>query len=71
MLQRAYVELWVDQLLERHQALTPARARAAVHAVFGLLNSTPRSSQLPEREMAGLLRAMALGALDTDLGAAG
>ena len=71
VLQRAYVELWVDQLLERHQALTPARARAAVHAVFGLLNSTPRSSHLPEREMAGLLRAMALGALDTDLGAAG
>jgi AcrR family transcriptional regulator len=70
-LQRAYVELWVAQLLERHRGLTPARARAAVHATFGLLNSTPRSSHLPETEMAGLLRAMALGALATDLGASG
>jgi AcrR family transcriptional regulator len=68
-LQRAYVELWVAQLQERQPGLTPARARAAVHATFGLLNSTPRSSRLPEQEMAGLLRAMALGALTADLGA--
>ncbi|HET6560325.1 MAG TPA: TetR/AcrR family transcriptional regulator [Marmoricola sp.] len=70
-LQRAYVELWVAQLVEHHPSLEPARARAAVHATFGLLNSTPRSSHLPERQMAGLLRAMALGALDTDLGTSG
>ena len=68
-LQRAYVELWVAQLLERRSSLKPARARAAVHATFGLLNSTPRSSHLPERQLAGLLRVMARAALDTDLGA--
>jgi hypothetical protein len=65
ILQRAYVELWVTQLLERRPWMKPARARAAVHATFGLLNSTPRSSHLPEHQMAELLRVMALGALDT------
>ncbi len=65
LLQRAYVELWVTQLLERRPSIKPARARAAVHATFGLLNSTPRSSHLPERQMAELLRVMALGALDS------
>ena len=65
VLQRAYVELWVTQLLERRPSTKPARARAAVHATFGLLNSTPRSSHLPEAQMAELLRVMALGALDT------
>ncbi len=67
-LQRTYVELWVTQLLEREPSLGAARARAAVHATFGLLNSTPRSSRLPEDQMAELLRVMALGALDADLG---
>jgi AcrR family transcriptional regulator len=65
LLQRAYVELWVTQLLERRPSIKPARARAAVHATFGLLNSTPRSSHLPELQMAELLRVMALGALDS------
>jgi AcrR family transcriptional regulator len=70
-LQRAYVELWVAQLLERRSSVKPARARAAVHATLGLLKSTPRSSHLPERQMAGLLRVMARAALDTDLGTSG
>lgn len=55
-LQRAYVELWVDQLappLER----TAARARA--HAVFGLLNSTPHLTG----DRSAMLRQMALAAL--------
>ncbi|MEV7772494.1 TetR/AcrR family transcriptional regulator [Kitasatospora sp. NPDC086791] len=46
-LQRGYVELWVDVVRQAYPALAdPAAepvARAAVHAVFGLINSTPHS----------------------------
>jgi hypothetical protein len=38
-------------------------ARAAAHAVFGLINSTPHSRYLDRAEMAELLRGMALAAL--------
>ncbi|MFF3556403.1 SACE_7040 family transcriptional regulator [Streptomyces tsukubensis] len=40
-LQRQYVELWVTAVRELHPEVPEAEARAAVHAVFGLLNSTP------------------------------
>ncbi|MFJ5234615.1 TetR/AcrR family transcriptional regulator [Kitasatospora sp. NPDC088391] len=47
-LQRGYVELWVGVVREAFPPLAaPAAepvARAAVHAVFGLLNSTPHSA---------------------------
>jgi AcrR family transcriptional regulator len=62
-LQRAYVELWVDALADVHPSLGRDRARAMAHAVFGLLNSTPRSGFLDEPAMAGLLEAMAVRAL--------
>ncbi|MEE1937970.1 TetR/AcrR family transcriptional regulator [Streptomyces sp. TRM 70361] len=66
-LQRQYVELWVGVVREVHPALPEKEARAAVHAVFGLLNSTPhlsRPSALPDRETtAALLHRMARGAL--------
>jgi glutathione peroxidase len=62
-LQREYVEVWVDALLGVHERLTRPTARAMAHAVFGLLNSTPRSSHLPEAEMAPLLHRMAVAAL--------
>jgi AcrR family transcriptional regulator len=46
-LQREYVELWVATVRAAFPALaepgTESAARAAVHAVFGLLNSTPHS----------------------------
>jgi AcrR family transcriptional regulator len=59
-LQRAYVELWVDQLdLPREQG------RARAHAVFGLLNSTPHLEDAASR--APMLRAMALAALRAPL----
>lgn len=65
-LQREYVELWVTVVREVHPAPSEAEARAAVHAVFGLLNSTPhlgRPGSLPGRtDMARLLRRLALGA---------
>lgn len=41
-LQRQYVELWVAAVRELHPEVPETEARAAVHAVFGLLNSTPR-----------------------------
>lgn len=62
-LQSQYVTLWVDALLGQRPEMSPERARAAAHAVFGLINSTPHSARLSRPEMAGLLRAMALSAL--------
>ncbi|MEU3554931.1 SACE_7040 family transcriptional regulator [Streptomyces fragilis] len=64
-LQRQYVELWVEVVREVHPELAEPPARAAVHAVFGLLNSTPHLSRprLPNRAAtATLLHAMARGA---------
>jgi AcrR family transcriptional regulator len=55
-LQRAYVELWVDQL-----EVPRAEGRARAHAVFGLLNSTPHLEDASSH--APTLRAMALAAL--------
>ncbi len=57
-LQRSYVELWVDQLVP---PLTREGARARAHAVFGLLNSTPRIED-PALH-APVLKQMALAAL--------
>jgi len=62
-LQREYVELWVDALRQVHRDLTSKKARAMAHAAFGLLNSTPHSSLLPEPEMRTMLEQMALHAL--------
>ncbi|WP_067175914.1 SACE_7040 family transcriptional regulator [Microtetraspora niveoalba] len=64
-LQRLYVEEWVTVLSELYPACPPARLRAATHAVFGLLNSTPRSAgELPPEAMAPLLHGMAVASLD-------
>jgi AcrR family transcriptional regulator len=61
--QRAYVEEWVGVLLRLHD-ITEERARAAVHATFGLLNSTPHSAGALGRDaMAALLHTMAAAAL--------
>lgn len=40
-LQRRYVEIWVDTLCAVAPAVGETEARVRVHAVFGLLNSTP------------------------------
>ncbi|NGO78966.1 TetR/AcrR family transcriptional regulator [Streptomyces sp. YC504] len=65
-LQRQYVELWVEVVRKVYPSLSEADARASVHSVFGLLNSTPHLSRpgaLPGRTaMAGLLHRMARGA---------
>ncbi|WP_327175931.1 TetR/AcrR family transcriptional regulator [Streptomyces sp. NBC_01335] len=57
-LQREYVEIWVSVARTRYPALTEAEARVTVHAVFGLLNSTPRLARpeaLPDRAATALL----------------
>ncbi|MER6994862.1 TetR/AcrR family transcriptional regulator [Streptomyces sp. NPDC000410] len=66
-LQRQYVELWVDVVRRLHPDVPEGQARAAVHAVFGLLNSTPHlgsyGNGLPGRAaMEALLRKLAHGA---------
>ncbi|MEV6980585.1 TetR/AcrR family transcriptional regulator [Sphaerisporangium sp. NPDC051017] len=63
-LQRLYVEEWVTVLTEMYPDAPPPRLRAATHAVFGLLNSTPHSAgELPREAMAALLHGMARAAL--------
>ncbi|MEV5707540.1 TetR/AcrR family transcriptional regulator [Actinoallomurus sp. NPDC052274] len=63
-LQRAYAEEWVRVLLLMHPTAAEDRARAATHAMFGLLNSTPHSTgELNRDTMATLLHAMATDAL--------
>lgn len=67
-LQRQYVEEWVAVVRLVHPEATELEVRAAVHAVFGLLNSTPHiggQGDLPSRAaMAALLHRLALSALE-------
>ncbi|WP_110240362.1 TetR/AcrR family transcriptional regulator [Nocardioides gilvus] len=63
-LQRDYVDLWATTLQGLHPEVSLDTARACVHATFGLINSTPRSSRVPVEEMRALLTEMALRALD-------
>lgn len=69
-LQREYVDVWATQLQATHSAsgLPLARARAMAHVAFGLINSTPHSGLLPDAQMRGLLRDMALRALSAQQG---
>ncbi|GGT28297.1 SACE_7040 family transcriptional regulator [Streptomyces purpureus] len=62
-LQRQYVELWVVVVRELYPVPTEAEARAAVHAVFGLLNSTPHLGPGAGRTVTeGVLQRLAHGA---------
>ncbi|GAB3117248.1 TetR/AcrR family transcriptional regulator [Streptomyces calidiresistens] len=72
-LQRQYVELWVEVVCRVYPDLSERCARGAVHAVFGLLNSTPhlsaRTGALPDRAgTADLLHRMARAALASAAG---
>jgi AcrR family transcriptional regulator len=67
-LQRRYVEVWVQAVRDTTPDLDEPTARAAAHAVFGLINSTPHSRHLGRDGMATMLREMAAAAL---VGAAG
>lgn len=63
-LQRLYAEEWVTVLSELFPGVPHVRLRAATHATFGLLNSTPHSAdELAVADMADLLRTMARATL--------
>lgn len=62
-LQSRYVDLWVQELDRLGPGHDRARARATVHAVLGMLNSTPHSARLERHAMAELLTELALAAL--------
>lgn len=63
-LQRQYVQIWVDTLCLLRPELPVEDARTYVHAVFGLLNSSPRLPELPGNRMSELLSRMARSALE-------
>lgn len=62
-LQREYVEVWVDVLVGVRPDWDRRTSRAAAHATFGLLNSTPHSAVISRTAMADLLSRMADAAL--------
>jgi AcrR family transcriptional regulator len=62
-MQRRYVEIWVRTIQAMVPGVTEPGARAAAHAVFGLINSTPHSAYLDRAQMSELLYRMALAAL--------
>ena len=63
-LQSAYVDIWVDIVDAQHSTeLDVKDERAAVHAVLGLINSTPFSGRLRRDAHVSLLRTMASGAV--------
>jgi AcrR family transcriptional regulator len=62
-MQRRYVEVWVRTITATVSGVGEPGARAAAHAVFGLINSTPHSAHLDRDQMAGLLYRMARAAL--------
>jgi AcrR family transcriptional regulator len=63
-LQGAYVDIWVDIVAAQHvTVLDTKEVRAAVHAVLGLINSTPFSGRLRRDAHAALLRTMAAGSI--------
>ena len=63
-LQRQYVEEWVLVLAKTRPEWSPAQARTAAHAAFGLLNSTPfLHGELDPADAGELLTRLALDAL--------
>jgi AcrR family transcriptional regulator len=63
-LQGAYVDIWVDIVAAQHvTVLDNKEVRAAVHAVLGLINSTPFSGRLRRDAHVSLLRTMAAGSI--------
>lgn len=62
-LQSQYVGLWVQTIQQVWPGVSATTGRAAAHAVFGLINSTPHSAKLTRPEMARLLHLMASASL--------
>lgn len=49
-LQRRYVEVWVEQICRARKGVSTESARTMAHAVFGMLNSTPRINNDQKKE---------------------
>ena len=62
-LQATYASLWTRTVVANNPGVDRGTAHAAVHATFGLINSTPFSSTLPRAAMIELLSAMSSCAL--------
>jgi AcrR family transcriptional regulator len=58
--QRQYLEVWVGVLRELEPRLAEVDARLMVHAVFGLLNSTPHSLKPADSRPAQAVRSRAV-----------
>ena len=54
-LQRAYIQLWDEPFAQVQPALRPDERRTTLHAMFGLLNSTPHSAGSNRTRTAALL----------------
>lgn len=63
MMQRRYVERWVQVLMELDPDLDAPTARTKAHAIFGLINSTPHSARSSAARTRSILRNMARAAL--------
>jgi AcrR family transcriptional regulator len=62
-LQSRYVRVWVDVLTRRDEQLDETRARIAVGAVLGLINSTPYLAGVGSEATGVMLHSMAMAAL--------
>jgi AcrR family transcriptional regulator len=63
LLQRQYIDVWVDVLERSVDAVPRDHIVAAVQATIGLVNSTPYIGGVPRAELTSMLRSMALAAL--------
>lgn len=62
-LQRAYVQAWDAPLSALFPALRPDERRTLLHALFGLLNSTPHSAGTSRKRTTAVLTAAAAAVL--------
>ena len=63
LLQRQYVDVWVDVLRRCYPRVGRPRLVAAAQAAIGLINSTPYVGRVNRRTLAPMLHDMALAAL--------
>jgi AcrR family transcriptional regulator len=63
LLQRQYVDVWVEVMQRRYPRADRARLVAAVQAAIGLINSTPYVGRVGRRTLSPMLKEMALAAL--------
>ena len=65
LLQRQYVDVWVDVMRRLHPKVRRPKLVAAVQAAIGLINSTPYVGSASRRTLEPMLTHMALAALQS------